>query len=145
MADTDSSRLLAIVEREAGRLRSLPAAETARRPAAGKWCRREILGHLLDSALNNHQRFVRAQLADSLDIGGYAQDDWVRVQGYAETDWGALVTLWEGMNRRLAEVMARIPAASLPTPIRIGGKPAVTLEFVVADYLRHVEHHLGQI
>ncbi len=122
-----------------------PAGETGRRPAPEKWCRREILGHLLDSAFNNHQRFVRAQLADALDTAGYAQDDWVRVQGYAEADWGALVALWEGVNRHLARVMARIPAASLATPIRIGGQPAVTLEFVVADYLRHVEHHLAQV
>jgi hypothetical protein len=145
MADTESSRLLTIVEREVRRLRSMAAAETGVRPAPEKWCRREILGHLLDSAFNNHQRFVRAQLADALDIAGYAQDDWVRVQGYAQADWGALVALWEGVNRHLALVMARIPAAALSRPIHIGGQPPVTLAFVVTDYIRHVEHHLAQI
>jgi hypothetical protein len=145
MADTNSSRLLHLVDREAARLRSIAAGETAHRPAPGKWCRREILGHLLDSAFNNHQRFVRAQLTDSLEIPGYAQNDWVRSQGYAEADWGALVVLWEAMNRHIAHVVARIPARALAVPVSIGGQPAMTLEEVVVDYIRHVEHHLGQI
>lgn len=145
MAQSDSARLRSIVEREAGRLRSIAAGDTGVRPAPGKWCRREVLGHLLDSAFNNHQRFVRGQLTERLEIPGYAQNDWVRCQGYAEADWNELITLWEALNRHLANVIARIPATALSTPVRIGDGALVTLAEVVADYLRHLEHHLAQI
>jgi hypothetical protein len=145
METTHSERILALVAREEPRLRAFPAQETARRPAPGKWCRREILGHVIDSASNNHQRFVRAQLAAELSFPGYAQDDWVRMQGYEAEPWDQLVTLWAAINRHLAHLVGRIPASRLSTPCGIGGKPPISLEALVADYIRHLEHHLGQI
>jgi len=145
MENTNSSRILAIVSRETPRLRAIAPKSATERPQADKWSRKEVLGHLVDSALNNHQRFVRSQLADSLEIPGYAQNDWVRCQGYADADWTGLVELWSSVNRHLAHVVARIPAGKLSTPIRIGGGEPTTLEAVIVDYLRHVEHHLQQI
>jgi hypothetical protein len=145
MDTSHSERILALVAREEPRLRALPAQETARRPAPGKWCRREILGHVIDSASNNHQRFVRAQLAAELSFPGYAQDDWVRTQAYETEPWDQLVTLWAAINRHLAHLVGAIPAVKLSTPCSIGGKPPVTLDALAADYIRHLEHHLGQI
>lgn len=126
-------------------MRAITPRTASKKPGPDKWCRREVLGHLIDSALNNHQRFVRAQLMDSLDIPGYAQNDWVRCQGYAEEDWAALIDLWAALNRHLAHVLDRVPAAALSTPVRIGTDAPTPLEEVIVDYLRHLEHHLGQI
>jgi hypothetical protein len=145
METAHSERLLAIIAREEPRLRALPDEETARRPAPGKWCSREILGHVIDSASNNHQRFVRAQLGADLSFPGYAQDDWVRTQAYEAEPWADLVTLWAALNRHLAHMVGSIPASRLSTPCSIGGKPPITLEALIADYVRHLEHHLEQI
>jgi hypothetical protein len=145
MDSTPASEIREIVRTEEPRLRGLAASDTHAPRAHGKWSRRQVLGHLIDSALNNHQRFVRGQLSDVLELPGYSQEDWVRCQGYAEADWSALVELWCGLNRHVAHVVERIPPAKLAVPCSIGGKPPVPLSDVIADYIRHVRHHLEQI
>jgi hypothetical protein len=111
----------------------------------GGWSRKQVLGHLIDSASNNHQRFVRAAQQESLDFPAYDQEGNVRVQEPQEADWPLLVTLWAAYNRYLAHIIARLPASKLGTVCRIGtGKP-VTLGFVATDYLTHLVHHLSQI
>jgi hypothetical protein len=145
MGTGHADEILSLVQTEGRRLAAFDASEADFRRAPGKWSRREVLGHLVDSALNNHQRFVRAELAESLEFPGYAQDEWVRCQDYASTDWRALVELWAAVNRHLARVVRRIPEAKLAVPCRIGGGAARPLEEVVVDYLRHVRHHLAQI
>ncbi len=121
------------------------ARAAARRPAANTWSPKEVLGHLIDSAANNHQRFVRAQQADALTLPGYEQNHWVASQGYQDADWPHLVTLWTHLNLHLADVMDRIPAAKYAVSCVIGDSQPVTLEFVVVDYLDHLEHHMAQI
>jgi hypothetical protein len=137
--------ILSFVARALPRFRAIGAPEASRPLAPGKWSRKEIVGHLVDSAVNNHQRFVRALLADSLEFPGYAQNPWVSCQGYAEEDWGALVDLWSLLNRHIAYVVGRIPEAKRSTPCRIGENPGMTLEALVAGYISHVEHHVGQV
>ena len=129
---------------------------TARRPAAGKWSPREIVGHLIDSASNNHQRFVRARWQDDLVFTGYDQDAWVEAQRYQQTSWQELLTLWASYNRHLARVMASVPPAIRTAPRtrhnfdRVAyrevpaGEPS-TLEYFMDDYVRHMEHHLRQV
>jgi len=122
------------------------SAEESRVPILpGGWSRRQLLGHLIDSASNNHQRFVRASLQDSLEFPGYDQNGWAQVQATEEADWALLVTLWANYNRYLAHVIAHLPPAKLEVPIRIGENEPVTLRYVAEDYLRHMVHHLGQI
>src|SRR5437867_6517044 len=96
----------------ADRLRAIQDAEASIRPAPGKWSAKETLGHLIDSAANNHQRFVRVQIADGLKMAGYEQVSWVRVQQYASTPWGDLVALWRSYNHHLARVVAAIQPAA---------------------------------
>jgi len=142
---TVSAGVLAAVERAEGRLRAL-SEEEARRPAlAGGWSRKELLGHLVDSASNNHQRLVRAALAGELVFPGYETDKSVRVQAVLDVDWPLLVGLWASYNRYLAHVIGRLPEDRLGAICRIGEREPVTLAFLVEDYLRHLEHHLGQI
>jgi len=123
----------------------IPDSEAERRPAPGKWSKKEILGHLIDSAFNNHQRFVRAQLTERLSFPAYAQNAWIQAQKYQEESWPALITLWTSLNAHLAHLIARIPEGKLGNLCSIGDGEPVTLSFLVTDYLAHLEHHLEQI
>lgn len=118
------------------------AAEKARPEA---WSIKEVVGHLIDSATNNHQRFIRAQLAQELTFPGYEQDAWVQLQGYQERPWLELVEVWTLLNRQLSQTLRRIPASALHVPCRIGSDEPVTLAFLAQDYLSHLRHHLKQI
>jgi hypothetical protein len=148
--------LRAAVDRATPALRALSDADAARRPAPGKWSPKEIVGHLIDSASNNHQRFVRAQLQDDLRFPGYAQDDWVRVQRYQDAPWGELVELWRGFNLHLARLMDAIPEEVRLREHRqhnlhelawrtVPAEEPTTLDYFLRDYVGHLEHHLRQI
>lgn len=140
-----SEKLIAVVDAAEPRLRAVSAFESTKPVLHGGWSRKEVLGHLIDSASNNHQRFVRASLQPSLDFPGYDQDGNTGVQAPQEADWGLLISLWSSYNRYLAHVIARLSPEKLDTQCRIGtGKP-VTLAFLANDYLRHLLHHLEQI
>lgn len=127
------------------RLRTLSEEEVMRTRGPGKWVKKEILGHLIDSALNNQQRFVRAQLTGGLIWPGYEQDAWVSVQNYKGRSWPELVELWSQLNGHIAHVMANVPASRLSTKCVIGDDAPVTLEWLMNDYVCHLRHHLAQI
>jgi len=126
-------------------LEAIPEADSLKTRGPGTWSRKQILGHLIDSALNNVHRFVRAQHAEELTLPDYDQPGWVAAGGYQDRPWTDLVSLWAVLNIHLAHVIARVPAAALETPCRIGGSAPLTLEFVVRDYMQHLRHHLQQI
>jgi DinB superfamily len=140
-----SKKLLRVISAAENRLREISEIESKEPVLAGGWSRKQVIGHLIDSASNNHQRFVRALLQPSLDFPGYDQDGCVRVQAVQETDWLLLVSLWAAYNRYLAHVIAHIPVSKLEAPCRIGLGDTVTLGFLATDYLTHLTHHLGQI
>ncbi len=130
---------------KAERFRTIDESSAREPRAAGKWSRCEILGHLIDSAVNNHHRFVRAQLASELRFPKYEQDEWVRVQAYRRAEWSALVDLWERYNEQLAWVIAQIPVEAMSTVCFIGEYEPVSLEFLLTDYVDHLRHHAAQI
>jgi hypothetical protein len=145
------------VETYAPRLLTMSEAEASRRRGGDEgWSSKQIVGHLIDSAANNHRRFVLAQLKDDLQFDGYAQEDWVSAQGYDAEPWAQIVELWRAYNLHLAHVMSRAPEAALRRPRaahsldRIAFKlvdaaqPA-TLEYLMTDYVDHLKHHLRQI
>jgi hypothetical protein len=140
-----SAEMLRVVNSAEENLRRVSTEESRAPILAGGWSRRQVMGHLIDSASNNHQRFVRASLQDSLEFPGYDQNGWARVQAAEEVDWSLLVALWANYNRYLAHVIAHLPPAKLEVPIRIGQNEPVTLKFLAEDYLHHMVHHLGQI
>jgi hypothetical protein len=129
-------------------------SETPR--AAGKWSPKEIIGHLIDSAANNHQRFVRAQFSDDLTFAGYEQEGWVRVQGYQDEPWAELVQLWKLYNQHILHLMARVPAETRLklrykhnlhqiASENLSEQEPVTLDWFMRDYVDHLKKHLGQI
>jgi hypothetical protein len=144
------------VTRAADRLAALPDADAARQPSPGKWCVKEIIGHLVDSAANNHARFVRAQAQDDLVFQGYQQAEWVDLQHYREAPWPDLVRLWRDYNLHIARIIDVMPAeARLRERHRhnldqiawkpVAGESSCTLDYFMRDYVGHLHHHLGQV
>jgi hypothetical protein len=140
-----SAELVGIVEAAEANLRNVTEEESQAPILSGGWSRKQLLGHLIDSASNNHQRFVRAALQDSLVFPGYDQDGWQSVQAAQDVPWQTLLALWANYNRYLAHIITHLPQAKLDIPCRIGASQPVTLRFLAADYLSHLVHHLEQI
>jgi len=140
-----SEDLLQVTEAAELRLHEVSETESGKPVLPGGWSQKQLIGHLIDSASNNHQRFVRAALQQSLEFPGYDQEGNMKVQAVQEAEWLLLVTLWAAYNRYLAHVIAHLPPEKLDTVCRIGAGDPVTLRFVAADYLRHMLHHLKQI
>ena len=138
------------------RLRDIPEAQSREKRSPAEWSPIEVLGHLIDSAANNHQRFVRAQFTDDLVFPGYEQEQWVSSQNYRDESWSEVVQLWSSYNLHLLHVASVIPEEVLTKPrashtldqiafnLVDKSKPA-TLEYLIRDYLDHLRHHLNQI
>ena len=144
------------IEKSTPLLEKMDDAATRRRPAPSKWSPREIIGHLIDSASNNHQRFVRAQFQEDLVFPGYAQDAWVSAQKYQDAPWDELLALWRSFNLHLARVMEATPEdqrlrrRERHNLDELAWKPVArnepaTLDYFMADYVGHLQHHLDQI
>lgn len=133
------------VEREATELRGIREHSASLKPGPNVWSRKEELGHLIDSATNNHIRFVRAALEPEYRGPGYEQDAWVRLHAYHEMAWADLIDFWERYNLFLAALVRRIPDGALPKECAVGASPPVTLRFLIEDYLLHMQHHIDHI
>ena len=112
---------------------------------AGGWTGKQIVGHMLDSAANNRQRFVRAATDGHYAGPKYAQDAWVAAHGYAGQPWETLLRWWEVEHEILAAVVARIPEERLEAGCVVGTDAPVPLRFLITDYLRHQRWHLQQL
>lgn len=140
-----ANHLLEVLSAAEPRLRNLSPALAALKPHPEKWSPKQIIGHLIDSASNNQQKFVRTAAAPKLEFVGYAQDFWVDVQHYQHEDWSNLVDLWLAYNRHLAHVIRNVDVEVLQNAISIGGGVPFTLQFIMKDYVEHLKHHLLQI
>ena len=136
--------LASVVEHALPHLNAISDDAASKKPAPNKWSKKEILGHLVDSAANNHQRFIRLQLQPEIDLPGYDQDNWVRLNGYHQRPWTEIVTLWSAYNRHLASVIESLDSSALGH-LWYAADGDVTLEFIASDYVRHLRHHLKQI
>jgi hypothetical protein len=140
-----SVALARIVDSAEPTLREVSEEQSAQPVLPGGWSRKQVMGHLIESASNNHQRFVRAALADQLDFPAYDTPGSVRVQAAQIAAWPLLIALWASYNRYLAHVIRHLPAAKLEVVCRIGSNAPVTLRYLAEDYVNHLLHHLSQI
>ncbi len=111
----------------------------------GGWTRKQIVGHMLDSATNNRQRFVRASTEGKYSGPKYAQEAWVDAHGYADQPWSTLLGWWEAEHEILMSVVDRIPEEKLQSLCVVGKDQPVTLRFLIEDYVTHQQWHLKQI
>ena len=132
------------IDTELPHLRAATEGDAAAKSGAA-WSPKEELGHLVDSASNNHLRFVRAALEPEFQGPPYDQNGWVTLHGYQELPWCDLVEFWRQYNTLLTQVITRIPEDKLHTPCRVGTGEPVTLHFLIADYVAHMQHHLDHI
>ena len=126
-------------------LRAMSLSDVSQSASPEKWSSQQIIGHLIDSASNNHQRFVRAQEGDPLVFPRYEQEHWVRCQQYDKSTWDSLLTLWHSYNHHVAHVIEHIPEEHRNVQVLIGAYPPATLGFLAHDYVVHLRHHLTQI
>jgi hypothetical protein len=140
----------------AARLAQLTEQQSMTPRSEGKWSPKEIIGHLVDSAANNHQRFVRAQFTDDLVFAGYEQEEWVSAQRYRDKPWHELIQLWQIYNQHILHIMNVAPEDQrmklrhkhnlhVIASDTLKESEPVTLDYFMRDYVDHLRKHLGQI
>ena len=142
-----AAKIVQQVDAAVDRWRSLPEQSITFRPSEDAWSVKEIIGHLIDSASNNHQRFVRLQIVDRLDFPDYGDENvnWVKIQNYQVQKWEELIDLWRYFNRHLAHTISSVDPAYLTHFWQVDADTRFTLFELMTDYLRHLELHLNQI
>jgi hypothetical protein len=137
----DATALLETLAAWHPRLAAVTDAE-AETEVGSRWNRKELVGHLLDSAMNNYQRFVRLRQGDLRGFPGYEADPWVEAGAYRHGDWNQLVALWHRFNLQLATVIHALPGSAA------GHRwvdQDVDLDYLVRDYTAHLLHHLERL
>jgi len=144
MIDDAIKRLSQITEEFPELLKGISEMKFSLKPAPNKWSKKEILGHLIDSATNNHQRFIRVQFEHRPHIS-YDQNSWVEHSHYNQLTAKQLIRFWTVYNKHLIEIIKRIPEENLQRQCKMKDGKLVTLEFLINDYVVHMEHHLRVI
>ncbi|MGD0796962.1 MAG: DinB family protein [Acidobacteriaceae bacterium] len=139
-----ASDLRAALSRAESQLSAISPEAASQPLAPGKWSIQQTIGHLIDSCNNNLQRLVRLQLAPQLIFPGYQQDDWVRLQRYDLIPWPEVLALFLALNRHFAHAIEHADARCFPHTWLYEGDP-LTLGFILADYIAHLDHHLRQL
>ena len=140
-----AQRLEDILSTVPSRLQSITEKDAAEKASPAKWSRKEELGHLIDSAANNHQRFVRMQIENNLLLPQYRQDEWVSVQHYQERAWDDIVSLWKIYNLHLLHVLKHMDESRLANTATFPQYGTQALRFIADDYVDHMHHHLDKI
>ena len=155
-SDQMATILKEVVTKAVERLQKNSDEEASQRPKPHKWSKKEVLGHLIDSACNNHRRFILSLKKPDLVFEGYDQDLWVVQQKYQDAGWEDLIALWQHYNLHLAHVIHSIPEDKLSLKRNkhnldqiawktISGGEPVSLGYFILDYIGHLEHHLAQV
>lgn len=126
-------------------LTQIPEDAFSWKPSPQKWSKKEIIGHLIDSAANNHHRMVRMQFEESFRITTYDQDNWNAFSYYNQIDSQQIITFWTVYNKQLLALMNRIPVELMRNEGYADEPERVTLAFLIEDYVQHMEHHLHQV
>lgn len=144
MLDKTIERLAWLLEIMPGLLEAIPEDEFSTRPTPEKWSKKEILGHLIDSATNNHQRFIRVQFEQDPHIT-YNQNMWNAFSYHQYASKKDIINFWETYNRYLVFIISQIPEENLQKVCIMNSPEPFTLEWIIEDYVVHMEHHLQQI
>src|SRR5258705_2974842 len=130
------------------KMKKFSSKELLKRPVPGKWSKQEILGHLIDSAVNNLKRFTDIQfLPQPYTVISYKQNELVIVNNYQNLSSQHLLDLWQSLNRQIIFVVKEIPGDKLNYPVdpQYESREMKTLGWIICDYVAHMDHHFGQI
>ncbi|BFO66157.1 DinB family protein [Chryseobacterium sp. KCF3-3] len=135
-----------IIDAELQRFQNITEEEWSRKGSSEKWSKKEIIGHLCDSAFTNIRRFVVTQYKENENIV-YDQNFWVKAQNYQNVPTSDLIDLWKSLNYQIVHIVENIPDEALQrTCDTTKTEPRVyTLEFIIDDYVDHLQHHLKAI
>ena len=136
-----SERLAAVLRNAMPWLVTISEAEASVPEREGKWSAKQVIGHLIDSAVNNLGRIVRLQIEAGQSLAGYEQMAWVSLQHYAEREWAQVLALWFALNEQVAWTIGHVEQRSLANRGVVAGEP-LTLGYLIEDYVAHMEHHL---
>ena len=136
------AQLTFIVEKAPSMLTQISEEKMSEKPAPNKWSKKEVIGHLIDSATNNHHRFVRGQFEAIPEIR-YDQNGWNKYSFYQQIDSKQIILFWTIYNSQLIELIKRIPTDNLKRKVKVGDN-LLTIEYLIIDYVEHLEHHLKQ-
>ena len=140
------NRIKYIVNECPAMIKSIPETEFSKKPSPEKWSKKELLGHLCDSAVNNLGRFVRAQFEPQpFKLIKYDQNNWVKMNNYQEDSRDNIINFWIILNNRIIDVLTKIPEEKLGNQCDLGEEGTKTLLWLIEDYLLHMEYHLKQI
>lgn len=109
-----------------------------------KWSKKQIIGHLIDSATNNHHRFVRGQF-ETIPTIVYNQVEWNKNNYYQQMKSSQIIDFWSAYNKQILELIKQIPKEKLNYKVNTGGDNSATIHFLFNDYVKHLEHHLKQV
>jgi len=141
-----NTRIFYLVNQTSLLLPQLEEEEMSFRPAPNTWSKKEILGHLIDSAANNHRRLILAQIQPQpYKLIRYAQNEWVRLNDYQQSTTEDLLQFWTLYNQQIMRVISQIPEPALQYLCTSDDQEPVTLKWLIEDYVAHMEHHLKQI
>jgi hypothetical protein len=143
MIETALQRLNYIIARVPDMLMQISEENMSAKPLSNKWSKKEILGHLIDSATHNHHRCIRGQFEDTPEIS-YDQSQWNKFGFYQEIDSMQIIQFFTIYNIQLIEIIKRMPSKNFSNQIKIADN-VLTLETIVINYVDHLEHHLKQI
>ncbi len=130
------------IDKHLDALHAIPENEFAFKPSPLKWSKKEIIGHMVDSAMSNIRRFIVAQYENEPHIV-YKQDNWVNLSNYQNYNSSELIQLWYLLNKHLANILKNIPEEDLK--LKCKTEDVHTLEWLSEDYLKHLKHHLHQV
>jgi hypothetical protein len=144
MITETASRLQYLCDNIPALISAIAEADFTHKPTHDKWSKKEILGHLIDSATNNHQRFLRIRF-ENTPVITYHTNNWNAYSNYNLINSAHLILFWTTYNHHLIEILKKIEPQDLTKQCIADGKNAVSLEYLVKDYVVHMEHHLKQI
>ena len=137
------AQLTFIIQKAPSMLTQISEEKMSEKPAPNKWSKKEIIGHLIDSATNNHHRFVRGQFEAIPEIQ-YDQNGWNKYSFYQQIDSKQIILFWTIYNSQLIEIIKLIPKDKLERQVKVGDN-LLTIEYLIIDYVKHLEHHLKQV
>lgn len=134
------------LEKYHSKLVQLNETEISAKPAPEKWSKKEELGHLIDSAQNNIQRFIRVQYEENVHIR-YNPDKWVAMNDYQNRNGKELIDFWFLLNKQIITILEKMPQEKWETFMSFDVDASVknTTSYIAADYVKHMTHHLESI